>query len=49
MNSENKKEYVSPMNDVLDVRIETSLLVASNHETNASRNNYGNATQDTWD
>ena len=49
MNSEDKKKYVSPEYDIIDIRIETLLLQESNLNTNATRNNYGTANQDVWD
>lgn len=49
MNSEDKKKYMSPEIDVIEIKIETLILQESNHTTNATRNNYGTANQDIWD
>ena len=50
MEKENKKTtYRSPSQEPLELQLEDSLMLPSNHTGNGIRYDYGEAIEDTWD
>ena len=44
-----KKTYMTPEKETLDLQLEDSLMLPSNHTGNGTRYDYGDAIEDTWD